>query len=382
MDESELKTESACVCGKCCSAVFPFFSISNYEFKSLFNINSAIDQNRYDEYVSLFKLSRLIANLNKNDFFTVHLNTRSLSKNKIDDFLINTERMPDVIAIFETKLNANSFLNLNFTNYKFICNDSITHAGGIGLYKKDSLRFTLRKDLSLNLQHCEDLWLEVESEKSSFILGVIYSYPKQKISLFQDKLSKNFSKLENNKLNYIVNGDFNINTLAIKNLVRNYVNDLNSIGCKMLINISTRFAENCKSSLLDHVYTNMTNENIKSEICISEISDHFSTFFIAHRSKILHYNKTKFIRSVKQFQSKDFLLDLRNDLSKLNLKPNKSSVNQDVINLTTVFNSVLDRHAPMRPMSRKEKRLTDKPWITKEILTSIKTQNRLYKKIL
>ena len=69
MDQSELKTESACVCGKYCSAVFPFFSICNYEFKALFSINSAIDQNRYDEYVSLSKLSKLTANSNKNDFF-------------------------------------------------------------------------------------------------------------------------------------------------------------------------------------------------------------------------------------------------------------------------------------------------------------------------
>ena len=81
------------------------------------------------------------------------------------------------------------------------------------------------------------------------VLGVIYRHPKQKLSLFQDKLCKNLSKLENNKLNCIVNGDFNINTLAIKNpKVSNYANDLNSIGCKMLINIPTRFAKNCKSS--------------------------------------------------------------------------------------------------------------------------------------
>ena len=83
---------------------------------------------------------------------------------------------------------------------------------------------------------------------------------------------------------------------------------------------------------------------------------------------------------MKQFKLEGFLLDLRNDLSKLNLKPDKSNVNQDVINLTTVFNSVLDKHAPMRPMSKKEKRLTDKPWITKGIHTSIKAKNKLYKK--
>ena len=282
----------------------------------------------------------------------MHFNTRSFSKNKnkIDDFLIDLERMPDAIAISERKLNANSSLNLNFTNYKFIRNDSITHAGEVGLYIKES-SFTLRNDLSLNLQQCEDLRLEVGSKRSRIILGVIYCHPKQKLSFVQDKLCKNLSKLENNKLNYIVNGDFNINTLAIKNpKVRNYVDDLNFIGCKILINIPTRFAKNCKSSLLDYVYTNMTNKSIKSGVCIFEISDHFPTFFIAHCSKILHNNKTKLIRSMKQFKLEDFLLDLRNHLSKLNLKPDKSNVNPDVINLTTVFNAVLDKHAPLRPM--------------------------------
>ena len=62
--------------------------------------------------------------------FTVYFNTRRIPKNKIDDFLINVERMPaDAIAISETKLKANSSLNSNFTNHKFIRNDSITHAG-------------------------------------------------------------------------------------------------------------------------------------------------------------------------------------------------------------------------------------------------------------
>ena len=69
----------------------------------------------------------------------MHFNTRSLSKNKnkIGDFLIDLERIPDAIAISETKLNANSSLNLNFTNYRFIRNVSITLAGGVSLYIKE-----------------------------------------------------------------------------------------------------------------------------------------------------------------------------------------------------------------------------------------------------
>ena len=46
----------------------------------------------------------------------------------------------------------------------------------------------------------------------------------------------------------------------------------------MLMNIPTRFAENCKSLLLDHVNANMTNKSIKIEVCSFEVSDHFPTF--------------------------------------------------------------------------------------------------------
>ena len=37
-----------------------------------------------------------------------------------------------------------------------------------------------------------------------------------------------------------------------------------------------------------------------------------------------------------------------------------------------MFNSIIDRHAPLRSMSSKENRLSDEPWITRGILTSIK----------
>ena len=83
----------------------------------------------------------------------IYYNTRSIlkGKNKIDRFLIDIERMPNATAISEAKLSANSSLNLNFPNYKFIRNDSIMHSSGLGLYMKDSLRFKLRKDLICNV---------------------------------------------------------------------------------------------------------------------------------------------------------------------------------------------------------------------------------------
>ena len=44
------------------------------------------------------------------------------------------------------------------------------------------------------------------------------------------------------------------------------------------------------------------------------------------------------------------------------------------MNLTTMLNSLLHKRAALHPMSSKEKKIIDKPWITSGILTSIKTK--------
>lgn len=47
-----------------------------------------------------------------------------------------------------------------------------------------------------------------------------------------------------------------------------------------------------------------------------------------------------------------------------------------------IFNSTAFKHAPLKQLTKKEKKLNSKPWITKGILKSIKTKNRLYKKYM
>ena len=59
------------------------------------------------------------------------------------------------------------------------------------------------------------------------------------------------------------------------------------------------------------------------------------------------------------------------------------------INVNTIFESlyskltdVIDKHAPVKELSKKEIKFSSKPWITKGIKTSIKEKNRLFKKYL
>ena len=78
-------------------------------------------------------LANLSNNLQKKDFFVIHFNVRSLSKNKdkIEECLNNMTRLPDAIAISETKLNAESSSNIDIPNYHFFYNDSPSMAGDL-----------------------------------------------------------------------------------------------------------------------------------------------------------------------------------------------------------------------------------------------------------
>ena len=179
----------------------------------------------------------------------------------------------------------------------------------------------------------------------------------------------------------MVCGDININTLAKNTKITEYIEKLNSIGCKQLVDAPTRFAStvNCNSSLLDHVYTNMPKKTL-SRVCLFELSDHLPTFFIIPNTKSHLTNKPKYKRCLKNFDLEDFLIDLQENFSKIDFKSTNTSVNNDVYSRTSIFKSIFDKHAPLTPMSRREKKLSDKLWITKGILISIKTKNKLFRR--
>ena len=161
------------------------------------------------------------------------------------------KKLPNVITISEIKLHANSVSNVHISNHKLLRTDSNACVGGICLYVKDTIKFRLRNNLLLKLKHYEDLWLELECKGSTLTVAVVYRHPNQDMLSFQDKLGENLNNIENKKLNYIVSGDININTLnkSISEIKKNYIHELRSIGCKLLINNPTRYADNCKINI-------------------------------------------------------------------------------------------------------------------------------------
>ena len=83
-----------------------------------------------------------------------------------------------------------------------------------------------------------------------------------------------------------------------------------------------------------------------------------------------------FIRDSKNFVADDFLTDLNNEMLS-NLSTSNDDPNTMCCNFIEIFLKTLNVHAPLRKKTRKEQQLSKKPWITKGVLMSNKTKNKL-----
>ena len=75
----------------------------------------------------------------KNELFLLHLNMRSLQKNfdNLCNFLSKLPTIPHVIGISETKIKDKPLLNVSIPGYTFLHNNSLSNAGGVGVYVAD-----------------------------------------------------------------------------------------------------------------------------------------------------------------------------------------------------------------------------------------------------
>ena len=214
-------------------------------------------------------------------------NIRSLNKNfhLVEEIFNNCTDLPDVLAFCETRLNENSIAP-SLEGYSFECENSPTACGGVGIFVSDSLNYTVRNDLKINVNACEDLWIEIETESKSddnpdvkqekLVIGTIYRHPGSQYSLFCDRLCASIENLNRTKTKYLLVGDTNVDILKfnLASNVTSYINSLNSVGCNFHIDKPTRITSS-SSTCIDHVYSNIKTELLDNHIILSDVSDHF-----------------------------------------------------------------------------------------------------------
>ena len=186
--------------------IFPFQNLSNNELTEL-NVNNKLifpklsDYKLLDAdncYISTPDFQNLYAN--NTDFCILHINIKSLNKNfeKLEELLSVLGKMPEIIAISETKLNSN--LKTSLPGYTFIHNNSSTNAGGAGMFIKGTLSYKTTSEYQLNIMGCEGIWVKIQLNNAEKVFSVLYRHPNSKLSDFQSSFEKAIENLNKQKL--------------------------------------------------------------------------------------------------------------------------------------------------------------------------------------
>ena len=112
------------------------------------------------------------------------------------------------------------------------------------------------------------------------------------------------------------------------------------------------------------------------------ISDHPAQFLIypKQNAKKCLNEKIKYNRNYKKINTDKFEQDLEHVNWVEALKVNEKNVDNSLENILQIFSSLLEKHAPLKQIIKKEIKTKSKPWIKTGILTSIRNKNKIYNK--
>ena len=327
----------------------------------------------------------------------MHTNICSLNKNFENLELLKTSlgHKFDVIALSETWItekNESTLNNLSFPGYqKYHGTPGKSLKGGCGFFVSEDICFTPRTDLDLS--HFDDEcefeanWIELLSKNNkNSLVAVVYRHPRKKNDTkFLEYLTNTISrKIRKEKKTVFIVGDFNINLLNIDSdeYTESFLNLLLSNFFQPHILQPSKISNNSKPSLIDNIFLNSIDHETFSGNLVSKISDHMPNFIFCKSMQLKSKKDNRgFFRDYNNFHPDSYIRDLRE--RNLGISINSIQGANDQYNLFhDDLLSNINKHAPLKPITKKMYKQRLKPWITKGILKSISVKNKYYKKFL
>ena len=208
------------------------------------------------------------------------------------------------------------------------------------------------------------------------IVGCICKHPALQINDFKsDFTSPLLLKLqkESSKRIFLL-GEFNINLLKYELLLIHLVVTF----CYLIYFYP-------QESLIDNIFSNSTSsEEIESGNITLTFSDHLPQFIFlkdfflkipAAKSNILRHNW-------RTFESNKFISDFDQTDWEQILCSEKSDVNFSMNQYLPKIDSILETHASLKKLNKKELKFSTKSWITQGLQNSIKKKNNIYSKFV
>ncbi len=356
-----------------------------------FSYNNDIKPNFHYYDVNEFRKTQQIWNRHKSlSFFHTNISSLQANFSKMEDLLTDLAWNFDVIAVSETWndiKNQSNFTAPRLEGYHpYSATTGSSLKGGCGFYVIDTLSPTPRKDLEFKIEdrdsQFECHWLEIISDTGpNTIIGVFYRHPSGKADKFFAQLESTLKKVKKENKKTIICGDFNFDLLNF-DLNKN----INTFLCTMLehgfhpcITEPTRITNTNKPSLVDNIFCNTFDKPVSGNILEQISYDHLPNFVILD-----HTQKRKLENTVKRdksnFNAGKFQEDLlANDLlvKLLNAKDTDTAFNL----FRNKYCSLLDKHAPLKKLTKKELKRKQNPWITQGLIKSISKKRTLFVKL-
>ena len=347
------------------------------------DIDEHMPQNIDSRYFILPELSSL--QLSSSEFSILHTNIRSLSfhHDELVSLSAHTKLNLDVIGVSEIwHSNDNPISsNVEIPGYTFFKTKSVTQNGAVGLYIRDSLTYNPRIDLDSCTDDFETVWVEIDNKNDkNFLICCVYRHPSSNIDNLTFHFQNHLSKLSPDKLLFIM-GDFNVNLLdfAYHTPTSDFVNNFFSHSLLSCIHHPTRVSEH-RASIIDNIYTNAINANIVTGNLLMQITDHFPQFMILKNTHVSHNKSESLKYDYSKFVEDAFLEDF-NQIDFNYLENSDLDINSKFDRFLKDLNTLTSKHAPIKRLSRKEKKLKDKPWINKRILKMMRIRDRILQKL-
>ena len=179
-----------------------------------------------------------------------------------------------------------------------------------------------------------------------------------------------------NKPIYVM-GDFNIDLLKSEtcDFSHNFLMSMQSYSFFPGIDKPTRVHNN-SATLTDNILVNRIDLKLSSGNIVSDISDHYSQFGIIHSPSLKsRYHGTK-IRDYSRFSEEIFIYDI-SQTNWAGLISN-GSVDKRFSLFYNELNKLVNKHAPLKSVSKRKAKQLSKPWITRGLRKSIKIKNDLF----
>ena len=206
-----------------------------------------------------------------------------------------------------------------------------------------------------------------------------------KLNITTNFIYRTVEEINKEKKYCIIMGDFNIDLLSFDSHkdTEDFVNTLASYFFHPQILKPTRFT-NHSATLIDNIFFNSLEHQTISGNIIYDISDHLPNFLIINKLSSFPKKTKMYKRDYSKFDKTALIYELSDInwtdvLYNDNISNNSNTLFQNFYNHITLC---IDKHVPLRKLTRKEIKSVSKPWITPGIIESSKIKNNLYKKYL